>query len=102
MARAVCFAEGGVLRAADLPEIVRNGGQPSGAAPAPPRAGAAIAGPFKEVKERVVASFEKDYIQDLLLRHGGNISQAAREARIDRKYFRKLMRKYGLGAERSV
>ena len=43
-------------------------------------------------------SFERDYIVSLLKRHGGNISHAAREADIDRKYFRKLMKKYAIEA----
>jgi DNA-binding NtrC family response regulator len=45
-----------------------------------------------------VSSFERDYIVSLLKRHGGNISHAAREADIDRKYFRKLMKKYEIEA----
>jgi DNA-binding NtrC family response regulator len=54
---------------------------------------------FKDAKERWVSSFEKDYIVALLKRHGGNISHAAREADIDRKYFRKLMKKYDIDAD---
>jgi DNA-binding NtrC family response regulator len=50
--------------------------------------------PFKKAKEEWIASFEKDYISTLLVRHSGNISSAAREADIDRKYFRKLMYKH--------
>jgi transcriptional regulator with GAF, ATPase, and Fis domain len=53
---------------------------------------------FKEAKERWVSSFEKDYIVALLKKNGGNISHAAREADIDRKYFRKLMKKYDIEA----
>jgi DNA-binding NtrC family response regulator len=53
---------------------------------------------FKDAKERWVSSFERDYIISLLKRHGGNISHAAREADIDRKYFRKLMKKYDIEA----
>ncbi len=52
--------------------------------------------PFKDAKEEWITSFEKDYILELLRRHNGNISQAAREADIDRKYFRKLMGKHGV------
>ncbi len=55
--------------------------------------------PFKEAKERWVSSFEREYILGLLRKNGGNISHAAREADIDRKYFRKLMRKYGISAD---
>jgi len=53
---------------------------------------------FKEAKERWVSSFERDYIVALLKKNHGNISHAAREADIDRKYFRKLMKKYDIDA----
>jgi len=55
-------------------------------------------GNFKEAKEKWVSSFERDYLLRLLERHQFNISQAAREADIDRKYFRKLMKKYHIEA----
>ncbi|MBA3538483.1 MAG: sigma 54-dependent Fis family transcriptional regulator [Deltaproteobacteria bacterium] len=53
---------------------------------------------FKDAKERWVAAFERDYILQLLRRNTGNISHAARAADIDRKYFRKLMKKYDIEA----
>ena len=53
---------------------------------------------FKDAKEKWVSSFEREYIISLLKRHGGNISHSAREADIDRKYFRKLMKKYDIDA----
>jgi len=53
---------------------------------------------FKDAKERWVAAFERDYILQLLRRNSGNISHAARAADIDRKYFRKLMKKYDIEA----
>jgi transcriptional regulator with GAF, ATPase, and Fis domain len=49
---------------------------------------------FKVAKEKWVTLFEKDYILTTLKRSKYNISQAARLAEIDRKYFRKLMNKY--------
>ncbi len=52
--------------------------------------------PFKDAKEEWVSSFERDYIVALLRKNSFNISHAAREADIDRKYFRKLMKKYGI------
>jgi transcriptional regulator with GAF, ATPase, and Fis domain len=52
--------------------------------------------PFKDAKEIWVASFEREYIGHLLRKNRNNISHAAREAEIDRKYFRKLMRKYAI------
>ena len=46
-----------------------------------------------------MSSFERDYIVSLLRRNNGNISHAARESDIDRKYFRKLMKKYAIDAQ---
>jgi DNA-binding NtrC family response regulator len=67
-------------------------------APAPPEELLAEGVTFKDAKERWVASFERDYILQLLRRNNGNISHAARAADIDRKYFRKLMKKYDIEA----
>lgn len=53
---------------------------------------------FKDAKKEWLAAFESDYVQSLLLRSNNNISQAAREANLDRKYFRKMMKKYGIKA----
>ncbi|MBQ9395814.1 MAG: sigma 54-interacting transcriptional regulator [Proteobacteria bacterium] len=51
---------------------------------------------FKEAKEEWLSSFEGVYIRKLLEKNNYNISQASRESDIDRKYFRKLMKKYGI------
>lgn len=51
---------------------------------------------FKSAKERWITLFESDYILTALKRSNYNISQASREADIDRKYFRKLMQKYSI------
>jgi transcriptional regulator with GAF, ATPase, and Fis domain len=56
---------------------------------------------FKEAKGRVISDFESQYILALLREHGNNISLAAREAGIDRKHFKDLMRKYGIEARGS-
>jgi DNA-binding NtrC family response regulator len=52
--------------------------------------------PFKEAKGQLVEHFEREYILDLMRRHKMNLSAAAREAQIDRKHLRELIRKYGL------
>jgi len=52
--------------------------------------------PFKEAKGQLVETFEREYIVDLMKRHKMNLSAAAREAQIDRKHLRELIRKYGL------
>ena len=82
-----------------------SGGQPAVAgpvmdpgAPAPAPTEELLNQTFKDAKERWVASFERDYILQLLRRNSGNISHAARAADIDRKYFRKLMKKYDIEA----
>jgi DNA-binding NtrC family response regulator len=53
---------------------------------------------FKDAKELWNGSFEKEYLAAVLQRHSGNLSQAAREAEVDRKHFRRLARKYSLVA----
>jgi transcriptional regulator with GAF, ATPase, and Fis domain len=51
---------------------------------------------FKEAKGRVISDFESRYIETLLREHNNNISLASREAGIDRKHFKELMRKHGI------
>ena len=98
--RAVSFAEGELIEPRDLPETVRGEeAAPSrrGGSSGPINVGAAdVDATFKDAKERWVSTFERDYILTLLKKNKGNISHAAREADIDRKYFRKLMKKYGI------
>ena len=57
--------------------------------------------PFKEAKGMLVEVFEREYLVQLLERHQGNISSAAREAGIDRNYIHRLVKKYGIGVKRS-
>ncbi|HEX2207647.1 MAG TPA: sigma-54 dependent transcriptional regulator [Longimicrobium sp.] len=52
--------------------------------------------PFHEAKTEAIAIFEKEYLRDLLRRHNGNISQAARTAGIDRKTIHRMLTKYDL------
>jgi len=54
---------------------------------------------FREQKERATELFEEAYLQWLLQRAEGNISRAAREADMDRKYLHKLLRRYGIDAK---
>jgi DNA-binding NtrC family response regulator len=124
--RAVSFCDSDTIELSDLPDYIRTAkappakdpppsrrpstapasapGTPSVSmnpntpAPAPPDELLAEGVTFKDAKERWVASFERDYILQLLRRNSGNISHAARAADIDRKYFRKLMKKYDIEA----
>lgn len=65
--------------------------------PPPDLVGADVAGlPFKEAKEQLLHTFEKQYIEGLLARHDGNISRASVEADLDRNYLSRLAKKHGL------
>ncbi|MEE8410577.1 MAG: sigma 54-interacting transcriptional regulator, partial [Myxococcota bacterium] len=50
--------------------------------------------PFKEQKSELVSSFEHEYVTQLIESTNGNISAAARKARIDRMYLYKLLDRY--------
>jgi DNA-binding NtrC family response regulator len=52
--------------------------------------------PFRDEKERWNEMFERRYLVWLLRRADGNISKAARDADMDRKYLHKLLKKYGI------
>ncbi len=54
--------------------------------------------PFKEAKEKLIESFTKEYLEGLLKKCNGNISQMAREAGIARNYVHRLVAKYGIKA----
>jgi DNA-binding NtrC family response regulator len=58
--------------------------------------------PFKEAKGQLVEMFEREYIEDLMRRHKMNLSAAAREAQIDRKHLRELIRKYDLDPRKTL
>ena len=52
--------------------------------------------PFKDMKNALIAEFERKYLSDLLARNAQNISQSARSAGIERAYLQRLIRKYGM------
>lgn len=43
--------------------------------------------PFPAARERVLQEFEKRYIEEVLARHGGNVTRAARASGIAHRYF---------------
>jgi len=49
--------------------------------------------PYKEAKEQLLASFEREYIEALMQRHGENLSQAAVAAGLSRKHIYELLRR---------
>ena len=55
---------------------------------------------YREIRTDFEAEFERRYVSWLLDRHAGNISAAAREAKMDRKHLYDLARKHGLRGDR--
>ncbi len=99
--RACALAEVETITRRDLPEHVLGPAvPPGGASPATPAPGEALTSgaelPLKDAKERWLHVLEASYLRDLLDRHGGNISAAAKSAGIDRKTFHRLINKYQL------
>jgi DNA-binding NtrC family response regulator len=97
--RACALSEGDAVTVGDLPDHVRAGaraGSTPGVGQLPAEvhmAGAADLG-LKEAKERWMAVLEASYLRELLDRHHGNISAAAKTAGIDRKTFHRLINKH--------
>lgn len=94
MERAVSFARDGAIRGADLQYVFSE--IESGEEQTVRMNSIDVDKPFKEAKQAVVEMFEKEYLQELLEKYKGNVSKAAREAKIDRKHLRNLLIKYGI------
>ena len=54
--------------------------------------------PLRDAKARLIADFERLYLERALERSAGNVSAAARASGKDRRAFFELMRKYGMDA----
>jgi DNA-binding NtrC family response regulator len=84
---AVAMTRGTALLPSDLPG---EGGEKEGARGARGELGEV---PYAEAKERVIEAFDRAYVEDLLERAGGNLSEAARIAGMDRSNWKRLVRK---------
>jgi two-component system, NtrC family, response regulator GlrR len=84
--RAVVLCEGKILRPHDLviSPAVREGGEQS----------------LQEAKAKVIARFERDYIQGLLSACKGNITRAAQVAKKNRRAFWQLIQKHQIDVAR--
>jgi two-component system response regulator AtoC len=51
---------------------------------------------FKQAKQQAVEAFERNFLLDLLKRNEGHMSNAAREAGVDRKTIERMVKKHGL------
>jgi len=95
--RACALADGPVVSRRDLPEHVLA---PAPAAASAPGGGGGLTPgadlPLKDAKENWMKVLEVSYLREILDRHAGNISAAAKAAGIDRKTFHRLINKYQL------
>jgi DNA-binding NtrC family response regulator len=55
-------------------------------------------GSFRTAKERAIARWERGYVDALVRQNEGNLSKAARAARMDRNHLRELLRRHGVSA----
>jgi DNA-binding NtrC family response regulator len=74
----------------DVLDISSNGG--------PPGEPDSIVGwkSYRELKQEAIAAFERRYLTELLSRHRGNITHAARAAGKERRELGKLLKKHGV------
>jgi DNA-binding NtrC family response regulator len=86
----VAMARGPAVLPSDLPTEGREDHPGEGA-----RGGSGELGdlPYAKAKERVIEAFDRAYVDDLLERVGGNLSEAARIAGMDRSNWKRLVRK---------
>ncbi len=90
---AVLLEPGAEVRPEDIPFIGDNAGEPN----ADTEADSALAGDgYYAARERLLAKFDRRFLTKVVLRAGGNLSKAARMARVDRTTFYRLMERYSL------
>jgi transcriptional regulator with GAF, ATPase, and Fis domain len=94
--RAIPFSDGPEITIDALPDALRTGH--TGRHPKMISTASAVPSelPFKDAKDQLVEAFERKYLLDLLERHQGNVSKAARAADMDRKSITRLMKKHGI------
>jgi DNA-binding NtrC family response regulator len=54
---------------------------------------------FRAARTKTLEMFERGYVRDMLARHNGNVSRAARAAGKERRAFGRLVKKYNLGSQ---
>jgi len=80
----------------ELPVLLRAAAEPASDTPL-----ARADVPYHEAKAAVLARFDRDYLADLMQREGANLSQAARVAKLERKYLYRLLARAGLLPDRT-
>ncbi len=54
--------------------------------------------PYKDAKEKVVDDFTRTYVEELLSRVQGNVSEAARQSGLSRVALQKILKRLGVEA----
>ena len=87
--RAVSLTDSEIIAPADLPEYIRNNNDFN-------ILSSFRKSNYKDAKKDWIHFFEKKYLSSLLERYNGNISKAAREARINRKTIHRMLKRHRL------
>jgi DNA-binding NtrC family response regulator len=85
---AALVCQEGVIRPRDLPEAIRR------AVPGRLPGTSAADTKFRDAKRDVVERFEKEYLEELLERHAGNVTEAAAASGMMRSALQRLLRKH--------
>jgi DNA-binding NtrC family response regulator len=93
-------AENNFARPEALEVVTRLGGVAHAAGPLPADFDPSLS--YGQTRRIFELEFERRYVSWLLVRHQGNISAAAREARMDRKHLHDLAKKHGLRQPRAI
>ncbi len=92
----------GVSRLSILDEAAQPNGSPEGIATTSVGALVDWRAPFHDAKDVLISRFEREYLAQVIARTGGNMSEAARQAGIDRTTLYRLMDKHELSKEAFV
>ena len=95
--RTILFAEGTIIRTADLPASLRQSAPPDAAAPG--FLAGSLPGPLKEIVKEQVQAIERDLIARGLEVTGNNVTRTARLLKISRKSLQMKMKEFGLRGE---
>jgi DNA-binding NtrC family response regulator len=97
--RAVVLSQASTIAARDLPAETHREGAVSSvprvpSTPSPLAISALLADlPFAEAKRAAMTQFEEAYVTEVMRRADGNLSEAARQAGVDRSNFKRILRK---------
>jgi DNA-binding NtrC family response regulator len=76
---------------------------PTSSEPSPPSVDAPSADlPYSEARAQVLQTFELAYFKNLLENSKGNVSLAARKAKMDRSYLMQILRRHGIKVRRDL